>query len=417
MDSLDIAEGCGQTPSAKHLLRWNSDKLISAHLVVQPETLRQAIENVCSSAVVQAIARGRVPNYVEINAAILSISNLSQVERDRGLTQGLTGPGLAILQQLIEAGGQLDQYQYTLLQKVAGDSATTIEQLLTQPHWSRVCSIERESNAGLDPVRGGGDVTPELQKLAYMLNLDPFARRTEICSSLTRLHQADPTELKAAAIKRQMLRVSSSVAAPDEYISNISARASLLCRNRALLDANPYEYNDLDLSFYKDEGGVLFCFTSDMFEHLLKTKRNPYTEQPLPLDYLKSIKSQRNALKRLGYDVGSYTEDSDLGKPATFSAGLDRLQQPNQISNDQSEDITSSLIRAAACHGLPEEVIMEISLDTMESALQAVEIWEPQLARLPIANARVTFYRIAAQLLHQKPDCMPVLFGSLCVLI
>lgn len=411
----------------EHALRWHSYIILSSCLERKDnqrryDGLRIAIENICIPAVRHYIESGKVPNYVEMNAALLMIASLKKYEQLLAPLSGgvdLVGVGIQNLELLISQGGHLDQYQYSTLMSSAPSDAPRIQKRYSEPYWRKVCNTtsnvayslgQADNSSGKDTLvfNQNKDVPPDLMQLAYSLNLDPFGDRDQICVSLGKLSKANPEQLKSAAIKRQMLRISSSAATTDDFMTNLAGRGTLLCRNRALFDTSPYEYNDLDLSYYKDSHDVLWCFTSDMFEQLLRDKKNPFTEQSLPPEYLDSLKAQRNTLKRLGYAVS--TPNS---KPITFSDGLDSLRKADKINNEQSDVITRSFFEAASLNGIPSEDLKEISLSTMTKTFESVGIWEPQLEQLPIEHARITFYRISVQLLKKHPEHVPTFFRSL----
>jgi hypothetical protein len=420
-------------PCFEHALKWNSpitlgDCFTRKEIQRRYDGLRLAIENISIPAVKRYLEMGRVPNYVEVNAALLSMQNVRAFEKQVGLGEGTLTiadtirPSIEILEMLISAGGQIDLYQYQMLSRLVPIDAPRIQKQYSEPYWSKVCSVneakttqpllpfasleERSSSTAVNS-NISSDVPLDLMQLAYTLNLDPFSSRHDICDSLGKLVKANPTELKAAAIKRQMLRISSSVATTDDFMSNISNKSSLLCRNRELLDSNPYEYNDLDLSYYKDEIGVLWCFTSDMFEMLIQSQTNPFTDQKLSDEYISALKSQRNTLKRLGYPVSSSSG------PATFSEGLANLKRVDTITNEKTDVISSTFRKAAAIHGVTAEDLTKISRDVMIDTFMSVGLYEPQLTKLELEHAKATFYRISVQLLKNKPDCVNTFFHTL----
>ena len=72
------------------------------------------------------------------------------------------------------------------------------------------------------------------------------------------------------------------------------------CNAKSMLINNPYAYNDARMASYFDERDrELYCFTSDLFEGLIKTRKNPYNNNPLPNVFIETIKAQLNILKYL----------------------------------------------------------------------------------------------------------------------
>ena len=69
------------------------------------------------------------------------------------------------------------------------------------------------------------------------------------------------------------------------------------CNPKSMIINNPYAYNDARMAFYKDDNGELWCFTSDFFESMIESEKNPYTDKKLPLLFLETIKTQYNILR------------------------------------------------------------------------------------------------------------------------
>ncbi len=407
------------SPKFEHIIKWESDSLSEKcfeEIDVQKryDGLRISIQNINSKAVQKYISMGRVPNYVEMNEILVSLtkskellSKLENLSLDNtshfSSLSAVFSTSIDILQMSISAGGRLDLYQYNMLKLLSPTDAISINKLYSKPYWGKICSIPNINN--------NDDISPELKYLAYTLDLDPFATKSNICSSVSRLAKANPSELKAAAIKKQMLRIGTSVSTTDDFMAKTSNRGALLCRNRALLDSNPYEYNDMDLSYYKDDSDVLWCFTSDMFESLLKNKKNPYTEQPLSSEYIKMLKSQRNSLKRLGFEVG-YNNIIDGSSPKTFSDGLNKLNTPDEINNIETNRIRDAFLHTASINGINSEQINNISRDTIFTVFESVGIYESQIKDLSLDHTRITFFRISVQLLKLKPEYIQTFFRT-----
>ena len=100
---------------------------------------------------------------------------------------------------------------------------------------------------------------------------------------------------------------------------------------------NPYAYNDSRMAFYKDDNGELWCFTSDFFESMIQSKKNPYTGKSLPQLFLETIKTQMNILKFL--DLASPRDNINTGQ-----AVGEIFDGQREISNAISEEFYVSAI-------------------------------------------------------------------------
>ena len=109
------------------------------------------------------------------------------------------------------------------------------------------------------------------------------------------------------------------------------------------------------MAFYKDDEGELWCFTSDFFESMIASNRNPYTNKPLPRLFLETIKTQLNILKFL-----------DLAKPRdsrTIAQSVEeifdkRMEINNNFSDKSYVDAVNIIRLLGVKNGTPVSTFM-----------------------------------------------------------
>lgn len=298
-------------------------------------------------AFIYLLDQGLGPSYNLVDF-ILTRMNES---REQGLSL-LQEEDEKLLTEALARGVELDQEQLTLLRQNGQAVVERIEKVYQEPYWKKTCQVTK------------GPVSPRLQSLAFGLNLDPSQGKDKasLCHSLEKLATAEPDKLVSAAVKRQQERISASVSEVTEYIDNEGGPA-FVCRNRSLLPHDPYEYADEELASYRDEQGVVWCFTSNMFETLIGHGLNPYTNQKLPSSFLHQLTSQLAKLKQLKVDYSN---------PVTFEETITRLRSPDVITNEESDKILRQFIQLGERNGIMEEQLKQISVDKMKEGLRAL---------------------------------------------
>ncbi len=328
---------------------------------------------------------GMVPDYVFVNRMLIQMKVYRRDQDGLSYTQ---------VREMLEAsiirGIQLDHEQFTLLTTIDSATADDISKKYQKPYWQKTCSVT------------GAQATDELKLLAFSLNIDPTSSKETICQNLAALSKADPSALKGAAIRRQMTRISSDVTSIEDFLTRPDLR-KYLCRNRTLTDRNPYEYNDIDISYYKDDGGAVWCFTSDQFDRLRDNKTNPYTGERLSDMFMEGLSRQRNMVKRLGITT------TDV---KTYSEAIDDLTKRDTISNKNSEQITRAFTDMAHINGVSQEELNNLSQRQMTAVLLSLGN-NTDLRRLTLSHAKITFYRIGYRMIRDKSDIAASFFNNL----
>ena len=199
-----------------------------------------------------------------------------------------------MIEYAILTGSEIDEYQLKFLSLQA--SAELIENIKTnyeETEWNKSCNIIKNGS-------GSKFASQKLRQMAFNLNINYDLAPEKICEKLSVIANMDRVMFLKESIIRQEERIR------RELIDNgdVSGEEPLLrtkCNAKSRLINNPYAYNDARMASYFDQyDGELYCFTSDLFEGLINTRKNPYNAKPLPRVFIETIKAQLNILKFLG---------------------------------------------------------------------------------------------------------------------
>ena len=280
----------------------------------------------------------------------------------------------SIILVAIQSGTPLDIEQVNL---IPFDHQDNLQKTYSKPLWQKQCA--GSAGSAVSGLQSGGSQAlftnsidqVDLINLAISLGLDPNGSRDQLCTAIGQLSLADPNKLKEAVIKRQRTRIAVNASTPQEFIDS-STLSGLTCQNIDLLDQNPYQLIDFDVVSYRDGNNQVWCFTSNQFENLLRTGKNPYNNQTLPTSLINQIESQRRTVKRLGLPVD---------QPRSIEP--DELIIPEKIGNSASQRILQDVDRMMALADIdlariqnldPSEYVRLSKLMGIETTLQD---WEP----------------------------------------
>jgi hypothetical protein len=279
-----------------------------------------------------------------------------------------------MLMYAISRGINLDTDQMTIVSVTDDNIAQMILNEYRKPYWRKVCNGPQN----VEPTKG-------LKALGFAILGSSVADMTKgtLCEQLQQLSQADPASLKQAAIDRQKSRVGSIVASVQDFVDN---KPTVTCRNKTILQNDPFTYNDAQMSFYADPQGAVWCFTSDMYEALLAKGINPHTNQPLPVPFVHQLRSQLELLKQLGISMIS---------PLSVSDAIDTLSTPDDVTNKQSQFIVDTIIKTGIAVGVSESKLKSLDYSQMNRVLSTIGMKQTYLPYLTPNHAFTVFCRAA----------------------
>ncbi|CAH6418155.1 Hypothetical protein HVR_LOCUS30 [uncultured virus] len=360
------------------------------------KSLDDAVTYLNSSSFDKLVKRGQLPSYVLINKILVGM----RVYKDRGHIIPVQELEKMLLSS-IAVGTQLDQDQLAIVSVMGRDILTSVNKEYDQPYWRKICMAPG----------GNGDTPEPLRRLAISLNIDPTMSKAAICDTINNLSKADKDALKDAARRRQQLRLAADMGTINEFLGG--KIPNLVCRNKGLLPHDPLDYNDVDLAYYRDDQGAIWCFGSESFASVLESGINPYNGTVLPNSFKAQLKDQIDALKRLGVDasggeIGIYSSRI----PTTFDKSVDSLSSKDVVTEKTSEQALDSFIQLANRNGISTETIRQLSKERMTDALRSVG-YNVNLAPLSTSHALVTTSRIVEYLNRTDPNSVKAFFASL----
>jgi hypothetical protein len=235
--------------------------------------------------------KGSECNYICMTE-LIARHNTASKKKDEILTS-IFGD---MIDYAVLTGSEIDQYQLQYLSLQA--SAELVERITTnyeETEWNKSCNV----------IKSGGDskfASMKLRQMAFNLNINYDLSPEKICEKLSVIANTDRVEFVKESIIRQEERVAKELLNKGEVRGDEDIKR-VRCNPKSRLINNPYAYNDARMASYFDQtDGQLYCFTSDLFEGLVKTRKNPYNNKPLPNVFIETIKAQINVLRYLKLD-------------------------------------------------------------------------------------------------------------------
>lgn len=359
------------------------------------KSLDDAVTYLNSDAYLKLLKRGQLPSYLLINKILIGMRTYRAMSRIIAV-QELE----KMLVNSISLGTQLDQDQLNIVSIMGRDILDAVTKEYEQPYWRKICK---------SPTSNGE--TPEpLRKLAISLNIDPNMSQAAICESINTLSKSDKEALKEAATKRQQMRMAADLGTMNEFLNG--KVPNLVCRNKSLLPHDPSDYNDIDIAYYRDDQGAVWCFGSDSFATILESGVNPYNSTVLPNSFKEELRYRIDVLKRLGIDanrgeIGIYSSRV----PITFTKSIDSLTSKDVITEKTSEQSLDVFIRLASRNNISPETIRTLSKERMSNALRSIG-YNVDLTPLSTSHALVTTSRIIEFVDRTDPDTVQRFFES-----
>ena len=285
------------------------------------------------------------PGMVEI----ISKYNLS--ERDR-LLKGIYGK---MISYAIKTGSYIDNYLIQMLSMEATvELLDSIREDYSKPLWKKLCR---------NKISNKKNYNKKLRQIAFNLNLDYGMTPEEICEKLETISNEDRVKYAEESIRKQEIRVEKEIIEKGSANETDNLDA-LRCDPKTKILKDPYAYGDGHISFYVDKKTKkLWCFTSDLFDTLIKTKKNPYTNQELPESFLETIKTKNHVLQFLHLKKGSQVTASSVKE--TLEEVYDIKNEINNLRSDKEYNIFINHLSVLASKS---EIDIRQELKPMEKA-------------------------------------------------
>lgn len=299
------------------------------------------ILNYNNEALTKLLQKGAQVLYSQVNLILIYISLFS---KSYVVTEELE----KILTTCIEYGTPIDRYQYAMLSQLSQQIAENIRRKYYTPRWQKECK--------------SGALSPEVKQLGLSLQL-PIDDSSTLCNAFENYSRLDPVALTSTAVRRQENRLANERSLVGELHSNNNSTVGLICRNKALLAENIYEYPDPAIVSYRDNTGAIWCFPAEMYDQLIKHQQNPHNNEKLPARVIADLQHQQQILKQ--YQINPQ-------KIWTFSRALDLLKQADNIGID--ETMVNSFHQMAAHHGVAAERISGFSIEKLQDLIKYLNV-------------------------------------------
>lgn len=265
-----------------------------------------------------------------------------------------------MLLDAVNVGVEIDLYQYDLFSSAADfDELEAVKKAYEQPRWKKLCSIV-DTN---DDIEGGrGEARQELKQIAFELNLDVGMTEEQMCNKFKQISLIDREEYFKAAVERQQDRIEMELSENVDYIGNTNTKNQKpRCNPKSTILKNPYAFCDARMAFYRDpKDGEVWCFTSDTFSQLVKTKINPYNGERLPDKFVETLRAQVTILREMGlFDFDHSIED-------TMKEYFDRGNKPN---NKKTDFAFNTATRCIGLFGVSETRLASLKTITLEDTI------------------------------------------------
>lgn len=271
-----------------------------------------------------------------------------------------------MLNDAVKIGADIDLYQFNFFVSVADYSdIEKIRESYQVPKWKKLCSVRKKTFSS--------EARPELRQIAFNLNLDYAMDDAKICGKLEQIAQVGTEQYFESAVRRQEERVSIETEGPTSFLGTGSGdggegdivesavgKTRSRCSAKSMALKNPYAYNDARLAFYKDpNSGEVYCFTSDVFNSLISTRMNPYTNEKLPQKFLATIKAQLATLK----EIGVYETNQDIRD------ALKEVYSRSKIDNKKTDRQYNTVIEALSHYGVSRDRFESLRSETLKDTI------------------------------------------------
>lgn len=360
------------------------------------KSLDEAVIDLNATAYTGLLAKGQSPSYLLVNRILIDMKYF----KDQGGIIALKELEYMLIQS-VNTGTPLDLDQRTILATLGPDIVDVVSKSYGVPYWLKVC--KNPHSASRTPA--------ELRNLATALNLDPSMSKAALCDNISTLAKVDKDALKEAAKRRQQMRMIADLGTMNEFLNGKTP--NLTCRNRSSFTHDPLEYNDIDIAYYRDDQGAVWCFPSDTFAALVETGVNPYNQTVLPDSFVDQLKYQLNVLQLLGVQAGQGEVGVYLSKtPATFISAIDSLTSPDTITEKTSAQAVQEFISRGSQNGISPQTLRAATKDQMMAALRTIN-YDVNLAPLTSSHALITTARAMNHVARTDAGSMKTFFDSL----
>lgn len=316
-----------------------------------------AIANFDRKAVLHYVSRGKNLSYALTNVLLLECIAWEKVPTLRHILGSM-------LIDCVNMGLIFDSDQQALCTLTGNDLYAHVMKVYSIPHWKKYCikSTEYENK-----------ISEKLHHAAYSLGFSGESH--QLCGFLQNIFMSDSEGLSIALSNRQKARIGSRYGYVNEFTTTTPP---ILNVANLIGNIHPYDYVDDYIVFYRDGEHKTWAWTSENFQVLLKSKRNPSSGKMLPDFVLHEVSDK---LLRI----------ADPKNPLLWKDLIDIILSPDVIQNTESDKQVSMMLNdLLTTHGISNGMISNLNAMDLANIVCSVKCVY-RLENLTDAHAFVTF--------------------------
>jgi hypothetical protein len=401
------------------IIKFHSNSILSKYLNTNifksQKNLLKAVKFLNLTAFEIFINNELTSDYHLINSLILNMKKYYDTNDGLSLIQTKE-----MLEISLQNGGFIDSYQIKILESINKRLSKEIIDKYNKPYWIKICqdsNVIKNHDPKIAPTSiispknehkvlntNTNIINSELKWLAYCLNINIDQSKEYICKDIQKIADQNPLKYKNIFTLHQVFRTDSNLSMIEEKIKDLKTLNKTV-HNKITDD---YKLRSLDIFYYKDENNLIWCFTSDMYDKILSTKKNPYTDNDLSLNTLDRLESQRNASRRIGFDVKKSKPIPEI---------IDLFEKTETYLNDKFTEKTNDVInifnKLSLLNGVQPKDLESLTIAQFETLLKYIkyEIDLTPLSKIStFEHVIVTFKTICHMLIIKHPELSKIVF-------
>lgn len=357
---LNIARSCIKyfSPGIFKLLSLNDQEAMIA--------LSETIRRFNDIAYFDMLERGYIPDYSMINEMLIDIKKTGG-QGDYYTAQVLEDMVL----KAVDYGAELDQYQMNFAASFNPGFARLLNQSYKKSYGERICQTEL------------GPAPRELKVLAVGLNMKDYQSKKDICPMIKMALATKKEDYVDGSRKLQRERFKTEISIPaDQIVSpgkEDTATQDIESSSKDFSPDNPYDYNNLSISIYRDGNRRVWFFDSSRYYDILyedgKLREryiNPENGEPLPSYFVDTVKAKFQQLRNLGFAPPYGRESLErMGLDPTVPQAYDRLISPRRLGVDNTDE-EKTFYQYAKDFGIDSETLLFLSAKDLQNILRSV---------------------------------------------
>lgn len=363
--------------STVSIIRYHSyrvlSKLDSRGLDLQ-ENLNLSLKYLNLTAFELFLEEGAVVTYLRMNDLLIRGKMYGKEKLTVPLDQIAN-----MLKEGIKRNVEMDREQYTILNSISSGIAKEALDTYREPKWKKQCAVSKVP------------INEDLKALAMSLGIS-VDDKAQVCKEIAKVQVLDPKSITNAAISRQRQRVSNDMSTVSDFISKDPDLSSHVCTNKTLFEDDPYTYTDLDLAYYRDNLGITWCFVSDMYDDIISSGINPYTDEKIPQYFIESLQMKKDEISKLPEK-----------RPTNVSDGLTYLSKDDNITNDKSMEYLDFIYSNSTKYNVNRYAIDSLTPAQIENVLSYAGA-DADTRDLTVLHARFTLARVIAGSMKEDTD-------------